>query len=259
MEKNRYKNIDKDIGEVQENSDVVAGRNAVIEVIKSKKSIDCIYISAKEISGSLTKVIALAKEGKIVVKNTTHSHLDQLAQGVNHQGVVAVCSATEYYSVEDILQHAADKGEAPFIVICDGIEDPHNLGAIIRTAEACGVHGVIIPKRRSAAVNSTVYKTSAGAAAVLRVARVANLVSVIKELKQQNLWFYCADMDGVDYASVKYDGGVCLVIGSEGYGVSRLVKESCDVTVSLPMRGQINSLNASVAAGILMYKIASGR
>lgn len=240
-------------------TDIVFGRNSVIETIKSGKSIDYIMLSGTEITGSLTKIVALAKENKIIIKNTTHKHLDEITGGLNHQGVAAQCSVAQYYSVDEILEYAKEKGEAPFIVICDEIEDPHNLGAIIRTAEACGVHGVIIPKRRSASLNSTVYKTSAGAASVVKVAKVSNLVNTIKELKEKGIWFYCADMDGELYSKVNFSGAVGLIVGSEGFGVSRLVKQNCDFVVSLPMNGQINSLNASVAAGILMYEVVRSK
>lgn len=240
-------------------TDFVVGRNSVIETIKSGKSIDHILMSATEITGSLTKIVALAKENKIIIKNTTHKHLDEITGGLNHQGVAAQCSVAQYYSVDEILDYANEKGEAPFIIICDEIEDPHNLGAIIRTAEACGAHGVIIPKRRSASLNSTVYKTSAGAASVMRVSKVSNLVNTMKELKEKGVWFYCADMDGERYSKVNFSGAVGLVIGSEGFGVSRLVKQNCDFVVSMPMFGQINSLNASVAAGILMYEVVRNK
>ena len=179
--------------------------------------------------------------------------------GANHQGVAAFCAAHEYATVDDILKNAESKGEPPFIVICDEVEDPRNLGAIIRTAEASGVHGIIIPKRRSAALTGIVAKTSAGALEYVPVARVSNLVQTIEYLKSLNIWTYCLDMDGVDYTSQDYSGGAALIVGNEGKGVGRLVKEKCDFIISLPMKGKINSLNASVAAGILMYKISESR
>ena len=179
--------------------------------------------------------------------------------GANHQGVAAFVAVHEYSSVDDILAFAEEKGEAPFIVICDEIEDPHNLGAIIRTAECAGVHGIIIPKRRSAALNFTVGKTSAGALEYMRVARVSNLVSTIEDLKQRGVWVYGADMNGESYKKIDFSGATALVIGNEGKGLGKLVREKCDVIVSLPMKGNINSLNASVAAGILMYEISSKR
>ena len=177
----------------------------------------------------------------------------------NHLGVVASCAAHDYATVEEILQVAEERGEPPFIVACDGIEDPHNLGAIIRTAEAAGVHGIIIPKRRSASLNYTVGKTSAGALEYMKVARVPNLASTLDELKEKGMWVYGADMDGEDIRSVNLDGAAVLVIGSEGDGMSRIVREKCDFIVSLKMKGQINSLNASVAGGILMYEFAYKR
>ena len=177
----------------------------------------------------------------------------------NHQGVAAICAAHSYATVEEILGEAEKRGEPPFIVVCDGIEDPHNLGAIIRTAEAAGVHGIIIPKRRSASLNYTVGKTSAGALEYMKVARVSNLASTLDELKEKGMWIYGADMDGEDVRSVNLDGAAVLVIGSEGDGMSRIVREKCDFIISLKMKGQINSLNASVAGGILMYEFAYKR
>jgi 23S rRNA (guanosine2251-2'-O)-methyltransferase len=247
---------------VEPENELVCGRNAVAELMESTKSIDCVYFvndneNAKH--GPLAKLFATAKAKGLVIKEVSTAKLDELCGGVYHQGIAARCAAAEYVSVAEILDYAKQKGEDPFIIVADGIEDPHNLGAIIRTAEACGAHGILIPKRRSASVNATVYRTSAGAAGVMRIARVTNLVSEMKELKEQGIWFYCADMDGQRWDQVNYSGGVGLVIGAEGNGVSRLVKETCDMTVSLPMCGQINSLNASVAAGILMYEVLRGR
>lgn len=247
---------------VQPPEDMVCGRNAVTELMQTDRCIDCIYFvndneNAKH--GPLAKLFAQAKEKKLVIREVSTAKLTELCGGVYHQGVAAKCSAAQYVSVEEILEDAAQKNEDPFIIIADGIEDPHNLGAIIRTAEACGAHGIIIPKRRSASVNATVYRTSAGAAGVMKIARVTNLVAEMKELKEKGIWFYCADMDGTRWDQVNFSGGVGLVIGAEGDGVSRLVRENCDICVSLPMCGQINSLNASVAAGILMYEVLRGR
>lgn len=247
---------------MQPPEDMVCGRNAVAELMQTDRCIDCIYFvndneNAKH--GPLARLFAQAKEKKLVIREVSTAKLTELCGGVYHQGVAAKCSAAQYVSVADILEYAAQKNEDPFLIVADGIEDPHNLGAIIRTAEACGAHGVIIPKRRSASVNATVYRTSAGAAGVMRIARVTNLVAEMKELKEQGVWFYCADMDGARWDQTNFSGGVGLVIGAEGEGVSRLVKENCDVCVSLPMCGQINSLNASVAAGILMYEVLRGR
>lgn len=240
-------------------TDVISGRNAVIEALKSKQQIDVIYVQSSFTGGSMNQLIALAREQRIVIKQVTAQKLDDLSEHINHQGVVAITSVAEYVSLEDILKIAQEKQQPPFLLICDEIEDPHNLGAIIRTAEAVGVHGVVIPKRRSASLTQIVYKTSAGAASVVPVCRVANLVQTIEKLKQQQIWIYTADMDGTPWCQMDYVGGVALIIGSEGKGVSRLVKEQSDFIVSLPMNGQINSLNASVAAGVLMYEISRQR
>lgn len=246
----------------QPRSDVVAGRNAVLEAIKNGRQIDTLYLQQPDGEGqhgSIGKIIRMAKEQKLVIKYVSRQKLTELSGGVVHQGVAAVISAVGYAELSDVVQQAKEKGEAPFLILCDEIEDPHNLGAIIRTAEAAGAHGVVIPKRRSASVNQTVYKTSAGAASVLPVCRVANLKQAVDYLKSEQVWVYSADMDGQPWCEVDYSGGVALVIGSEGKGVSRLLKEESDFVVSLPMNGQINSLNASVAAGILMYEIARQR
>lgn len=240
-------------------SDVIAGRNAVIEALKADKQIDVLYMLQGVQTGSVGKIFALAKEKRVVIKTVTAQKLDTLSGGVAHQGVIAVASVAEYVEIEDILAAAKKKNEQPFIIICDEIEDPHNLGAIIRTAEAVGVHGVIIPKRRSATLTQVVYKTSAGAAAVVPVCKTANIASAVELLKKVGVWVYSADMDGKNWCEVDYAGGVALVIGSEGFGVSRIVKEQSDFIVSLPMSGQINSLNASVAAGVLMYEISRQR
>lgn len=240
-------------------SDIIAGRNAVIEALKTNRQIDVIYVLQTAVGGSMNKIIALAKEKKIVIKNVMAQKLDAMSDGVNHQGVVAVCSVAEYVELQDILDIANKKEENPFLIICDEIEDPHNLGAIIRTAEASGAHGVIIPKRRSATLTQVVYKTSAGAASVVPVCRVSNLKQAVKTLKENGVWIYSADMDGQNWCEVDYAGGVALVIGSEGKGVSRLLREESDFIVKLPMNGQINSLNASVAAGVLMYEVSRQR
>lgn len=241
------------------NKDIIAGRNAVLEALKSNRNIDTIHIANADMQGSINKIKALAKDAGIVVKVTTNQKLDFLSEGSTHQGVVAICSCAEYVTVEDILNISKQKNLPPFIIIADEIEDPHNLGALIRTAEACGADGLIIPKRRSASLSPTVYKTSAGAASVFPVAKVSNLVSCIKQLKENNIWIYGADMDGTNWNELNYSGGVALVIGSEGNGIGRLIKQECDFIASLPMKGKINSLNASVAGGILMYEIAKYR
>ena len=241
------------------NDSLVIGRNAVTELLKSGKEVENVLIAKGEREGSINRILALCKEKKIVVKNVDRKKLDFLAPGGNHQGVVANIPAHEYSTVDDILAYAENKGEAPFIIMCDEIEDSHNLGAIIRTAEACGAHGIIIPKRRNVGLKYIVAKTSCGALEYMKVARVTNLASTIDELKKKNIWIYAADMDGQRWDKTDFSGGCCLVVGSEGNGVGRLIKEKCDVTVSLPMMGKVNSLNASVAAGVLMYEITKQR
>ncbi|MBQ9375245.1 MAG: 23S rRNA (guanosine(2251)-2'-O)-methyltransferase RlmB [Ruminococcus sp.] len=239
-------------------NELIFGRNPVIEALKADKLIDVIFVNA-EAGGSITLICKLAKERDIPIKQVNEQKLNNMSNGASHQGVIAMGACAEYVSVEDILQIAEQKGEDPFVIICDEIEDPHNLGAIIRTAESAGAHGVIIPKRRSASLNNTVYKTSAGAASWLPVARVSNLVSALEMLKDKGLWIYGTDSTGENYTNVKLDGPIGLVIGSEGFGMGRLVKEKCDFLLSLPMNGKITSLNASVAAGIFMYEIVRQR
>lgn len=243
----------------QTNDNLVIGRNAVLELIKSDREIENVLVAKGEREGSVNKILALCKEKHIVVKNVDRKKLDFLSAGGNHQGIVANVPAHEYSTVDEILACAREKGEAPFLIICDEIEDSHNLGAIIRTAEACGVHGIIIPKRRNVGLNFVVAKTSCGALEYVKVARVTNLASAIEELKKKNIWVYAADMDGQRWDKTDYSGGVALVVGNEGSGVGRLIKEKCDVTVSLPMLGKVNSLNASVAASVIMYEIARQR
>ncbi len=241
------------------NDNLVVGRNAVIELIKSGRDIESVMIAKGEREGSINKIISLCKENKIVIKTIDRKKLDFMCPSANHQGVAANVPVHDYSTVDDILEYAKSKNEPPFIIICDEIEDSHNLGAIIRSAEASGAHGVIIPKRRSVGLNFVVAKTSCGALEYMRVARVVNIASVIDELKKKNIWVYCADMDGQPWCKTDFSGGCALVVGNEGSGVGRLVKEKCDVTVSLPMRGKISSLNASVAAGIIMYEVARQR
>lgn len=239
--------------------DLLIGRNAVTEALKSDREIDTLILMRNNNNPALSRLASMAKEKGAVVKEVDSKKLDFMCGGANHQGVAAYVAAHEYASVEDIFAYAEEKGEVPFIVVCDEIEDPHNLGAIIRTAECAGVHGVIIPKRRSASLNFTVGKTSAGALEYMRVARVSNLASTIDELKEKGCWVYGADMDGTDYKKTDFSGAVVLVIGSEGKGIGKLIRQKCDAIVSLPMKGNINSLNASVAAGILMYEVSCGR
>lgn len=239
--------------------DLLIGRNAVTEALKSDREIDTLILMRNNNNPALSRLASMAKEKGAVVKEVDSKKLDFMCGGANHQGVAAYVAAHEYSSIDEIFAYAEEKGEPPFIVVCDEIEDPHNLGAIIRTAECAGVHGVIIPKRRSASLNFTVGKTSAGALEYMRVARVSNLASTIDELKEKGCWVYGADMDGTDYKKTDFSGAVVLVIGSEGKGIGKLIRQKCDAIVSLPMKGNINSLNASVAAGILMYEVACGR
>lgn len=242
-----------------QNDNLIIGRNAVIELIKSGREVENVLVARGEHEGSINRIIAMCKEKKIVIKTVDRKKLDALSAGGNHQGVCANVPAHEYSSVDEILAYAEEKGEAPFVIICDEIEDSHNLGAIIRSAEACGAHGIIIPKRRNVGLNFIVAKTSCGALEYMRVARVGNLASTIEELKKKNIWVYCADMDGQPWCKTDFSGGCAIVVGNEGSGVGRLVKEKCDVTVSLPMCGEVNSLNASVAAGIIMYEVTRQR
>ena len=240
--------------------DQVEGRNSVMELLESGKDINKIYISKGEKHGSITKIIAKAKEKKVVIVEIEKEKLNKMAETDNPQGVIALVPPFNYSSVDEILDYAKAKNEKAFILILDGIEDPHNLGSIIRTAETAGVHGVIIPKRRSASVNSTVNKTSAGATNFMKIARVNNLNETIKYLKDRGIWIYGTDMntDKMYYdESMKDD--CAIVIGSEGFGMSRLVKENCDFLIKIPMKGQITSLNASVSAGIIMYEVVKQR
>ena len=243
----------------KENDELICGRNAVSEALRSGRELNTLFVRKGEKNGTLGRIISEAREKKIVVKEVDVKKLDFMCSGANHQGVAAFAAAAEYSSVDDILEEAEKKKEDPFIIICDGIEDPHNLGAIIRTAEAGGAHGVIIPKRRGAALTWAVGKASAGAIEHMKIARVTNLASTIDELKEKGIWVYAADMDGKPREETSFSGAVALVVGSEGRGVSRLVREKCDFIVSLPMKGKINSLNASVAAGILIYEVVRER
>lgn len=234
----------------------VVGRNPVLEVLKTDKEVEKLYVLNGELQGSINKIIGIAKERNIVIQQVDKNKLDSLSDGNVHQGVVALVTSYNYADLEDILDKAKSRNESPFIVILDGIEDPHNLGAIIRTAECAGVHGVVIPKRRSATVNQTVYKSSAGAVEHMLIAKVSNITNTINELKDKGLWIYGADMEGSDYHfNTSLKGPIGLVIGNEGKGLSRLVKEKCDVLVKIPMLGKISSLNASNAAAILIYEV----
>lgn len=241
------------------NRDIIAGRNPVAEALRSGRSVDCLYIAKGELNGSVKVIAALAREKKIPIKEVDRKKLDQMTAGSAHQGVAAAASLKEYASVDDIFALAQKRNEPPFIIVLDEIEDPHNLGAIIRTAECAGAHGIIIPKRRAAGLSFTVGKASAGAYEYVPVARVTNIAAAIDELKERGCWVYGADMDGQTYCSCDLRGAAALVIGSEGRGLGKLVREKCDAVLSLPMKGRINSLNASVAAGILMYEFSRQR
>lgn len=239
--------------------ELLIGRNPIAQALSSGRPIIKIMIAKGQTSGPAVEIAAKAKKAGIPVQEVERKKLDFMTSGAAHQGVAAVCAMKEYASIEDILKLADERREAPFIILLDEIEDPHNLGAIIRSAECAGAHGVIIKKRHAAGLSYTAYKAAAGALEYVPVARVNNLSDAIGQLKEKNIWVYGADMDGEDYCKTDFSGGVALVIGNEGKGISRLVREKCDVIVSLPLKGRINSLNASVAAGILMYKIAEKR
>ena len=240
--------------------DIVIGRNSVLELIKSGKDINKLYIQKGDRHGSINEIISRARENRIVIKEVEKNKLDEMCENQNHQGVIATVPPFEYSDVDDILNLAKQKHEKPFIIILDEIEDPHNLGSIIRTAECVGAHGVIIPKRRSAEVNSTVNKTSAGAVQYVKIARVNNLNDTIKYLKENDVWIYGTDAGAKSYYNEQnYRGGVAIVIGSEGYGMNKLVAKNCDFLVKIPMKGKVNSLHASVSAGIMMYEVLNQR
>lgn len=237
----------------------IEGRNAVLEAFRSGKTIDKLFVQDGCKDGPILSITRKARKHDTLIKYVPRERLDQLSETGKHQGVIAYAAAYEYAEVEDILKNARDKGEEPFIFLLDNIEDPHNLGAIIRTANLAGAHGVIIPKRRAVGLTATVAKTSAGALNYTPVAKVTNLAATIDELKKEGLWFVCADMGGESMYRLNLKGPIGLVIGNEGEGVSRLVKEKCDYIASIPMKGDIDSLNASVAAGVLAYEIVRQR
>ena len=240
--------------------DIIYGRNPVGELLKSDNDIDKIYIN-KEISDpSLKTLLTKAKEKRLIISYCTREKLDELCQTTKHQGIAAMIPQTNYVSIKDILDCAKEKDEPPFIFIADEITDPHNLGAIIRTANVCGAHGVIIPKRRNATVSATVAKASAGAVSVTNIARVNNLHAAIEELKKNNIWVYGLEADGEKmYYEHDLKGPIAIVVGSEGFGMSKIVRDSCDFVVKIPVMGQINSLNASVATGVLAFEILRQR
>ena len=240
--------------------DQIEGRNSVLELLESGRDINKIYIQAGEKHGSIYKIIAMAKKRKIVLSQIDKNKMQKMAQTQNYQGVIAIVPPFDYVEIEDILQEAKTRQEEPFIVILDGIEDVHNLGSIIRTAETAGVHGIILPKRRSALVNSTVSKVSAGAVEYMKIARVNNLAQTIQRLKEQGIWICGTDMNAnTQYYQQDLKGPIAIIIGSEGFGMSRIIKESCDFLIKIPMKGKITSLNASVSAGIIMYEAVKQR
>ncbi len=237
----------------------IEGRNAVLEAFRSGKTIDKLYVQKGVKDGPIQSIVREAKKKDTIINFVERERLDQMSEEGHHQGVIAHAAAYEYAEVEDMLKAAEEKGEPPFLFLLDGIEDPHNLGAIIRTANLAGAHGVIIPKRRAVGLTATVAKTSAGALNYTPVAKVTNLTATMEELKAKGMWFVCADMEGETMYRLNLKGPIGLVIGSEGSGVGRLVKESCDMVASIPMKGDIDSLNASVAAGVLAYEIVRQR
>ncbi len=244
---------------MEQKTDIIAGRNAVSEALRAGRPIDRLCVKRGERTGNLGALCRRAESAGIPVKETDPRKLDEMAGGLPHQGVVAVAAAHRFAEPEEIFRLAKSRGEAPFVIVCDGLEDPHNLGAVIRTAECVGAHGVVVPKRGASGLTATVAKASAGAVEYVPVARVANLAAFLEELKARNVWVYAADMDGEPYHTVDFSGGAALIVGAEGAGVSRLLKERADKLVSLPMQGRIQSLNASVACGVLCYEIARQR
>ena len=249
-----------DLEESHGYEDQVEGRNSVIELLESGKSINKIFIANGEKHGSINKIIALAKERKILICEIDRAKINQMSQTDNNQGVIAIVPPFNYCEVDDIINYAKEKGEKPFIILLDGIEDPHNLGSIIRTAETAGVHGIVIPKRRAASVNSTVNKVSAGATQHMKIARVNNITETIRYLKENDIWICGTDINTKTYYyGQDFTIPIGIVIGSEGFGMSRLVRENCDFLVKIPMKGNITSLNASVSAGIIMYEVVKQR
>jgi 23S rRNA (guanosine2251-2'-O)-methyltransferase len=242
---------------MQENK--IEGRNAVMEALRSGRSVDKLFVLDGCQDGPVRSIIREARKGDTIINFVEKTRLDQLSETGHHQGVIAITASYDYSTVEDILENARSKGEAPFIFLLDNIEDPHNLGAIIRTANLAGAHGVIIPKRRAAGLTAVVARTSAGALNYTPVAKVTNMAKTIEELKEEGLWFVCADMGGTRMYDLDLKGPIGLVIGNEGDGVSKLVREKCDFIASIPMKGDIDSLNASVAAGVLAYEIVRQR
>ncbi len=250
----------KDNKEKTIREDLIEGRNSVSEALKSDRTIEYLLIAKGNVEGSIKKIIQVAKDKKIVIKEVEKRKLDSMSETGSHQGVMAVVTPFKYSEIDDIIEYAKKKEEDPFIVILDELEDPHNLGSIVRTAELCGVHGIIIPKRRNVGVTPTVYKSSAGAVEHMKIAKVTNINVAIDKLKDQGLWVYGADINGEDYSyNTNFSGPCAIIIGSEGRGISTLTLKKCDKLVKIPMVGKINSLNASVAGGIMMYEVLKSR
>ena len=258
-DENRINSKNGSNGSNEKHNDIIAGRNAVREALLSGRAIDSVLVARGERQGSLGGIIQLAKDKGVPVRDAAPAKLDAMCPGGRHQGVCAFAAAHEYAEIEDIFALAEQRGEPPFIILADGLNDPHNLGAVLRSAEAAGAHGVIIPKRRSVGLTWTVGKASAGALEYVPVARTANLARCIDTLKERGLWIYAADTGGDDWCSASLGGPIALVIGGEDTGVGRLVREKCDGVLSLPMNGRINSLNASCACAVLLYEIARQR
>jgi len=234
---------------------IIEGRNPIIEALKNNRSIEKIMVNKASKEGSIKKILAMAKENKVIIQEVDRHKLDEMSESHAHQGVIAITSDYRYYDLDEILEIPKERGEDPFFIILDGITDPHNLGSIIRTADAVGAHAVIIPKRRSVQITPIVAKASAGAVEYLPVCKVTNIVNTIKTLKENGLWIAAVDMDGQTFYQQNLGGPLGLIVGSEGEGISRLVKQNCDFTVSMPMSGNVTSLNASVAGGILLYEV----
>ena len=254
-----YNKSNKKFIEEKYNENQVEGRNSILEVLKNGRDIEKIFIQKGNIEGTIKKIIAIAKEKGIIIQEISKQKIDSISQTKNHQGVIAIVSAYNYSDIDDILKNAKQKQELPFIIILDGITDPHNFGAIIRTAEVSGAHGIIIPKRRSVGLTATVAKTSVGALEYIPIVKVTNIAKTIEYLKNKNIWTICADISGMDYFEQDMKTGIAIVIGNEGNGVSNIVKKNCDFIVSIPMYGKISSLNASVSAGLFMYEVVRQR
>jgi 23S rRNA (guanosine2251-2'-O)-methyltransferase len=253
----KSQNMDK-LKDEDRKEDYISGRNAVSEALRSRRPIDKVLVTKGNHTGSIKSLIAQFRERGVPIKEIDKRRLEVLV-GTNHQGIAAVAACKEYATIDDLFHAAEIKGEPPFFIVCDQLEDPHNLGAIIRTADATGVHGVIIPKRRSVGLTSSVYKSSAGAVEYVPVARVTNISDTLRELKKRGVWIYGLDMDGEPWCSTDLLGPAAIVIGSEGKGIGRLVREQCDYILSLPMLGKVSSLNASVACGVILYEVARQR